>query len=296
MTEYFRFDPHFRVRCRPVAHQHIPLEEVEECLERSGYLLESDLVRALTDRGFFVEPNQVIRDPRSGKSREIDLVAEHYIWTPENRGVSAKTYFVVEVINNKFPFVLLTQRPRTPNVDFESYVKYICTPDETILSQEIYIPENREPDEDRLFSQYCVLTQKNRSDKELMASHPDDVYGSFQKLSEYIEEQLTTWNSYTGEEIGSHWRAFFWLPMLVVGGQLVSVTTGENGISELKEVSSGYLEFNWHAGDERRTTFIEVLTVSRFLERVTEVVAIDQQLEEKLHALRTKSGIASQGT
>jgi len=274
-----------------MAYEHISMEEIEACLERSGYLLESDLVRALTNLGFFVEPNQVIRDVRSGKSREIDLVAEHYAWEPKHRSVCAKTYFVVEVVNNKYPFVLLTERPRTPNVDFESYVKYICTPDETVFSDEIYIPEHKEPDEKRLFSQYCVLTPKTRGDKELMATHPDDIYGSLQKLSEYVEEQIKSWDSYDARDEGSYWRAFFWLPMLVVGGQLVSVTTGGTGTSELNETSSGFLEFNWHAGDERRTTFIEILTVPRFLERIQEIIAIDQILEERLHALRRKRGI-----
>jgi len=98
----------------------ISLEEVRECLSRSGYLLESRLVRSLSELRYFVEPNQVIRDPRTGKSREIDLIAEYFSFTPERPKIAVKTYFVIEAINNKLPFILLTERPYSPAADFES--------------------------------------------------------------------------------------------------------------------------------------------------------------------------------
>jgi hypothetical protein len=53
-------------------------DELLECLERSGYLLESRIVRELDTRGYFVEPSQVLQDPRTGKSRDIDFIAEYY--------------------------------------------------------------------------------------------------------------------------------------------------------------------------------------------------------------------------
>lgn len=84
----------------------VTLDEVRQCLERSGYLLESRLVRSLTSHGYFVEPNQVVRDRRTGKTREIDLIAEYFNYHPERRKVAVKTFFVVEAINNRFPFVL----------------------------------------------------------------------------------------------------------------------------------------------------------------------------------------------
>ena len=49
-------------------------EEMLAALSRSGYLLESEVSAALTNLGFFIETNQVIQDPETGKSREIDLL------------------------------------------------------------------------------------------------------------------------------------------------------------------------------------------------------------------------------
>jgi hypothetical protein len=250
-------------------------------------LLESRLVRSLTDQGYFVEPNQVLRDPRTGKSREIDLVAEYYSYNRVRRNVCVKTHFVVEAINNRFPFVLTTERPSTPNADFESYIKFAATPEPNPFIGELDLYEEEQADWENLFSQYCLLTKK-KSDKEFMASHPDDVYGSLLKLSEYVEDAVDIWNSRDGLEDDKFWRLFFWQPMLVLSGQLVSVRLREDGAAELQEVSMGRLEFNWHADDRHRTTVIEVLTEQFFLQRVATIVEKDDALEEKVHALRQR--------
>jgi hypothetical protein len=263
----------------------VTLDEVRECLERSGYLLESRLVRSLTSEGYFVEPNQVIRDRRTGKAREIDLIAEYFNYHPERQKVAVKTYFVVEAINNRFPFVLLTERPYTPSADFESYIKFACTPEPNPFTNAFDVYEEKGADWNSLFSQYCVITTK-RGDKELMATHPHDVYGSLLKLAEYVEDEIEVWASREGVEYDQYWRMFFWQPMLVLSGQLLSAYFQEDGAMELRETSIGRLEFNWHAEDENRTTVIEILTEECFLKRLTAVVQKDDELEGKLHLLR----------
>lgn len=61
----------------------ITTKEMLDALNRSGYLLESEISRILDDAGFFIESNQVVEDPITGKSREIDLVAEYYVYDKE---------------------------------------------------------------------------------------------------------------------------------------------------------------------------------------------------------------------
>ena len=276
-------------------HESVSLEAVRECLERSGYLLESSLVRTLSEKGYFVEPNQVVRDPRTGKSREIDLIAEYHNWQPTQRGVAVKTYFVVEVVNNRFPLVLLTQRPSTPNEDFESHVKFICTQEPNEFYKHFDLYEDRSPERSRLFSQYCALTPKKGQSKELMASHPDDLYSSFQKLAEYTEDEIDSWLGRDNLAEDKYWRIFFWNPMLVLGGQLVVASTREDGTTELHDASSGFLEFNWHAGEERRTTVVEVVTVEAFFKRLDAIVEADSQLQSRLHALYAQQAPAENG-
>jgi len=40
-------------------------KEIIAALERSGYLLESEISKKLSDAGFFIETNQAIKDPPS---------------------------------------------------------------------------------------------------------------------------------------------------------------------------------------------------------------------------------------
>ena len=86
----------------------------------------------------------MILDVRTGKSREIDLVAEFFRHSPGRPKVCAMTHFVVEALNNRFPFVLTTQRPYSPAANFESYVKFICTPDHNPFVEAIDIFEEKE--------------------------------------------------------------------------------------------------------------------------------------------------------
>ena len=262
----------------------ISIEAIRECLERSGYLMESRLVRALTAADYFVEPNVSHKDPRTGKAREIDITAES---APRayREGVCVKTTFVIEAINNRYPIVLLTERPSSPNADFESYLKFGTTPEPCPFLHEIDIYDKKGADWKNLFSQFCGLSKKNGRE-ELMASHPDDVYSSLLKVSEYSEDQLNEFESWTAEETGKYWRLFIWHPMLVVSGQLLTATLAPDGTVLLNDVPLGRLEFNWHDGENQRATVIEVIREGFLLERLNTVRAEDDALEARIEKLK----------
>jgi hypothetical protein len=262
----------------------VPIEAIRECLERSGYLMESRLVRTLTAADFFVEPNVSHKDPRTGKAREIDLTAESAAG-PYRRGVCVKTTFVIEAINNRYPVVLLTERPSTPNADFESYVKFGTSPEPCPFLNEIHIYDEKGANWKNLFSQFCALSKKNGRD-EFMASHPDDIYSSLLKASEYTEDQVTEFESWTAGEIGKYWRLFVWHPMLVVSGQLLTAKLASDGSVLLQETPLARLEFNWHDGDNRKTTVIEVVREDFLLERLNSIRDQDDALEAKIYAQR----------
>lgn len=267
----------------------ISAEQLLECLGRSGYLLESRIVRELDARGYFVEPNQVLRDPKTGKSREIDLVAEYYSYVPDHSGLCVKTHFIAEVVNNRLPVVLLTHRPMSPNSEFESYVKFGTTPDPAPFYDKLNIYEERSPSNEALYAQYCALTMKKGESRELMASHPDDLYASLQKLSEYVEQELEAFQDWGAETQSDFWRVFFWHPMLVVGGQLFAVSADDATDPKINEIESAFLEFNWHQGEDRRTTVIEVVRIEALYDRMANIVAWDAALEAKLYSLRGAS-------
>jgi hypothetical protein len=260
----------------------VPLDTVRETLERSGYVMESRLVRSLTDNDFFVEPNVSHRDNHTGKSRELDLTAESSANTG-NSGVCVKTTFVIEAINNRFPIVLLTERPWTPNTNTDSYIKLGTTPDPCPFMDKIlpYVELSR--NDHNLFSQYCALTKKNGKD-EFMASHPDDMYTSVLKLAEFTEIKLKEFNSWSADDSGKFWRAFRWHPMLVVSGQLLTAKVSPTGKLLLQETPIARLEFNWHDAEGHMTTVIEVVREDFLIEQVNNLRRQDLELEDQIHA------------
>ena len=260
--------------------------EVRECLERSGYFMESRLVRSLSDAGFFVEPNVAHRDPRTGKSREIDLVAEDARGYGHT-GACVKTTFIMEAVNNRYPIVLLTERPSTPNADFENYIKFAWTPENCPFEEKFHVYDEKNADWENLFSQYCALTKKSGRD-EFMASHPDDMYTSLLKLAEYTQDQLAEFEGWTSEQRAVYWRLFFWQPMLVVSGQLMVAKVSEDGSVQLHEVPLARLEFNWHDSEFRKTTVIEVVREDFLLERVEAVRFQDSDAEGRMFTYRTE--------
>jgi hypothetical protein len=268
-----------------VKGEEVTLDEVRDALNRSGYMQESRIVRALTMFDFFVEPNRSIRDPRTGKSREIDLVAEYYGNNPP--GVCVKTHFVMEAINNSYPFVLTTPRPSTPNADFENYIKIITTPgDSCPFRDTVDVYEVKDASFENLYSQYCSLSRKADKAGTLMASHTDDVYSSLMKMAEYVEDSMSVWTSSELYNSDRYWRMFFWRPVLVLGGKLLCVQNSSKAEYELIEAERAKLEFNWHVDNQPMTTVIDVVTEGALIPFLLGIVKEDESIQQKIHAAK----------
>lgn len=265
---------------------HPSTDEVLECLSRSGYLLESRLVQLLTDEGFFVEANQSVQDTRTGKSREIDLIAESHRYTPEHGDCKVKTTFIVEALNNRLPFVLLTPWSWTPLSASEYRLKFSVTPYPGRCLAKLDLDKEKSTFADDIFSQFCGLSRKSGGGP-LMASHPDDVYGSLLKAAEYIELRISEWSA-TEKPDDKYWRIFFWQPVLVLGGQLLTVRLSPEGKPLIEEAPAARLVFNWHCDGRPTTTVFNVVTEAHFKELFQRHVCEDFVLEQKLHAIRAE--------
>jgi len=268
-------------------------EEIRDCLERSGYLMESRIVRMLNDAEFFVEPNQAIKDARTGKSREIDILAERHRFDPARPNTAVWTNFALETINNPYPFVLLTPRPNTPNANFETYVRYYFTPQHNnVFMMQLDMYDVAGVNWDNLFSQYCALTPKKHGDpsrkRELMATHPDDVYSSLLKLAEYVEYEYQEWDTRSISD--EYWRLLFWRPMLVLSGRLLTVHWNDKGSFTMEEAKMGRLEFNWHLEGEARSTIIDIVTEDFLMSRIEALCAKDEELLQAIFEIGLKSG------
>lgn len=244
------------------------------------------MVSALNDAGFFVEPSQVIIDEHTGKSREIDIVAEYFHYSPENERICVKTHFVIEAINNLYPLVLTTERPSSPHVAEEYYFKYWCTPEENTFGEIDYL-EGRWLENKSLYAQYCAITKKKTN--ELMASHSDDLYSSITKMVKYCSSQSVRPN--WAEASDKFWRVFFWQPILVLQNDILVHKTNENGEDELVEVDNALLEFNYHTDGEPDSIVIEVVKENKLVDHLKGLAQRDKLIENKLGKLRASKSI-----
>ena len=148
--------------------------ELLESLNRSGYLLESEISKILSDRGYFNQTNPVIKDRLTGKSREIDLVSEYYDSERNYENMSVcKINYVFEIKNNSAPVVLLTRYDYSPIVPTWEGIREIFTIPEDVKYEsslnEVYedLIHSRKYS---IFSQYCSFQyKKDQSKRELMA-------------------------------------------------------------------------------------------------------------------------------
>jgi hypothetical protein len=187
-------------------------DEMLACLQRSGYLLESRVVRFLQSKDLFVEPNQTLLDERTGISREVDIVAEINRFSKDRPKTCVKTTLVMEVVNNLYPVVLLTRRAWTPNSPIDEYLQYKTTPppaydEEHPFLWKVNLDDFRSQDGVPLFSQYCAFSEKKSG--EFMASHPEDLHASIRKAAEYLCDALdpsSTVQAYKRGVIARFWR------------------------------------------------------------------------------------------
>lgn len=262
----------------------VSIDAIRDALERSGYLMKSRVVRALAEANYFVEPN-VTHKAASGTVRGIALTAE-VAGGLNHPGVCVKTTFVIQTINNTHPVVLLTERPSTPNADFESYIKFGTSPVPCPFLDQVHIYDERAADWHNLFSEICTLDKQHGQD-EFTARRSDDIDSSLLSASRYTEDEVSAFDEWVAEETGRYWRLFFWHPIVVVSGQLLTAKVTAGGAVQLQEVPLARLEFNWHDGEDRKTTVVEVVREDFLLERLDSIRVQDAGIEARIHAIKS---------
>ena len=273
-----------------IHHKHMSIDftitngEMYDALKRSGYLLESEITAALATSGFFVESGQVIQDPITGKSREIDLMAEHH--DPRKKGYefkgAAKIKFIFEIKNNLFPVVLLTRFESSPNIEdwiglkealnrpcgvkYESHKSYY----------ESLIADRNE----QIYTQYCSFHKKKEND-ELMALHPENIHSGLMKITHYCEEQVELVDTdlvydvpEESDKRDGYFRHFLFMPVLLINDDLYELKN-----DELEKIDSSILVYNYHYKNEPRMAYVFVVTKRGFPEFIEKMVNLEAVAE-----------------
>jgi hypothetical protein len=261
-------------------------EEMLATMQRSGYLLESEVARLFVDRGYFVETNQVLKDPITGKSRELDLLAESREINPVCGEVNAysRIYFTCEVKNNLYPIVLLTPYHFSPNGDERGGLKQGQTGEglQQGLDLDYFITQWTSTLSDLTqFTQYCSFERKKNNHKnELMAVHPEELYVGLSKITQACEEAVDVWRSSELTNIGKTDRVHrnhLFLPVLIVKDQLYELSVGADGGHNFRQVQSSRLHFAYYYQDEARTALVYVVTQAGLNDFIDEMLDLERK-------------------
>ena len=255
-----------------------------EALSRSGYLFEAEISKKLRGLNFFVDTNLVIKDPITGKSREIDIAAEYYDWNSPPTGVEAraKIEFVFEVKNNSYPLVLLNEFDFTPRIEDWIGLKDVITcPREIKYDQDdIYYKSLIDKNKKSIFSQYCSFQKKKQID-DLMAFHPENVHAGISKIVQYCEECTESWESDNEDHNERCLRHFLYMPILLIKDGLYELKNGE-----LLETDNSILVVNYYRNNHPSMAYVFVVTRKGFQDFMSMAVKLEKQVDEKLVALK----------
>lgn len=263
--------------------------ELLSALERSGYLLESEISQILNEIGFVQENNQVIIDPYTGKSREIDLIADSFSFRSsgmQNKCLS-KIHFVFEIKNNISPVVLLTKFEFSPNIDTWYALKRLETVPEGLSNLDMldngYYEKLIRNKKGSIFTQYCSF-QKKKSNEELMALHPDNIHSGLSKITQYCEEAII--GREEKEPENGYWRDFIYIPVLLLSDNLYELSNDDNQY-RLNKVDSSILTYNYHFKNNASMAYVFVVTKEGFLNFINTMLLHEESIEEEMIRIRT---------
>lgn len=263
-------------------------KELLEVLERSGYLLESEISEVLNKAGFITENNQVIIDPFTGKSREIDLTAEFFGFrdrSSETKCVS-KVRFVFEIKNNIAPIVLLTKFEHSPNIEDWLGLKRWETVPEGLqnIFYTGYWDKLIQAKRGTIFTQYCSF-QRKKVNEDLMALHPDNIYTGLSKITQFCEEAIDREESV--EPADGYWRDFLYIPVLLLADDLYELHTNKNEY-KLRKVESSMLVYNYHFKNSASMAYVYVVTKRGLKGFIETMLKVEEEVEREMIELRKK--------
>lgn len=250
-----------------------------KALMRSGYMMESRIIRKLVQNRFFVEPNQRILDPRTGKTRGIDLIAELWDWDHTRAAAKIKVFvstnFVCEAKNNPYPIVLLTELPFSPGLDIWESLHEGKTG--------LFVDDLDNPffdfftSDHKVYTQYCSFKPKKRAnDPEWMAWHPDDFYDDLEKIISYCRDQAIRINALSDD----YHRLHLYLPVVILGGDLFIAEPMQETVS-LRKVDVARLMYFDVYNKEQSLSLVFFVTEEYFSTLFEEIVKFAQSLEKE---------------
>lgn len=256
--------------------------EMLDALHRSGYLLEAEISGILAAAGFFVEKNQVIEDPITGKSREIDLTAEYNSYDKERSSlkVVANVQYIFEIKNNLFPIVLMSRFEFSPNIeDWLGLKEALTRPKGVPYDSHESFYEALIHKETATYTQYCSF-QKKREKDELMALHPDNIHSGLAKITQYCEDMVKLHDKdliYEDPDKDDYLRHYLFLPILLINDDLYELRK-----DKLESVNSSILVYNYHYDKDPKMAYVFVVTKKGFVPFMKSMMELEDKAGQRM--------------
>lgn len=248
--------------------------EMLEALNRSGYFLESRMLEILAKREYQNFPNQTYPDLITGKSREIDILASSPRLTKTIKLNHSLTFeyvheLVIECVNNSQPVAFFKRPDKNPYTIFGKFFYHNTeremveptTSESAFHTFHMFTTTSKEFHYNLMAknTQYCSFSPKKINSKEWMASHPDALHDTFNKLNDYCEHSIKK----TEEWINSSWYknqvyTKFLFPVLVLQNDLVEVSEIDGKVN-VENKNHIIFEFSKYS-ENRHSILIDVIT------------------------------------
>jgi hypothetical protein len=264
--------------------------EMIDALQRSGYLLESRLLRTLSNHDYTLFPNEVYPDPITKKSREIDIYGLNSITgkikLDRELKINIRTNLVIECSNNPQPAIFFKRTDKKKFTIYErfKYVKLEQNPFDADTSPDYEF--HCHTTESKHFhynsynrcTQYCSFQKKGNGKKEWFATHPDGLHDVFNKLYDFVNHKARSDSEWL--ESGYHQKevhVILYFPVIVLQNELFEAIEEKKKLS-LSEVDHTIYEFSRFENDSK-SFLIDVVSEKKFDEYLE---LVNQDMKELL--------------
>lgn len=271
--------------------------EIITALSRSGYLIESRLINILSDLEYELYPNETYPDPVTNKSREIDIYSISYRTTKNlflNRSllIDIQHSLTVECINNPQPAVFFK---RTEKKKFTIFGKFKFNKIEQETNEDVngvdynfntFTVGSKKFHYNQIdrCSQYCSFSLKKNStpkNKEWMASHPDALHDTFNKLYDFIihrQQKTDEWLKNVFREYEVYLNMKY--PVIVFQGDLYEAHE-EKG--DIKLTKTNHVIFEYNRYDNYSSSLLIDIVTEKYFPTYLELLRKDMNHFKNLY-------------
>lgn len=274
-------------------------EEIIESLNRSGYFLESRVLEVLSSDGYKNFPNQTYPDKITGKSREIDILSDgpritEHLTLNQSLQFEYQYKLLIECINNDQPVAFFKRPDRDPytifgkffysKVERELTEKYMNTGNTPDFQFNSFTTESKKFHYNQLIknTQYCSFSKKRGQKNEWMASHPDGLHDTLNKLVDYSEHKNDGYEEWMKETSAWSKQVFTTLfyPVIILQNELIEVSENDGKV-KIENKDHIIFDFNKYS-DTKNGFLIDIITESYLPEYLRKIESSVTELKNSM--------------